>query len=528
MITKRGMALLAIIVGFLPLFYNSCSSTHDSNGDTDLLGKSGCGDMSELFSRTYYPFVRQHCSTCHVPGGLGKGTFADENFTVAWRSFEVTGFSKISEYAVNPSHQSPYTGPDNEPAITELRETWVKGLEESQRVCENADLGEGLEDSGPRVRTKSKGINANFSSGQSVTLSWALDRELIADPEVTLPNLPGAIFQVKVSVQDVLGTKSYLISEPRIRGSTVDVMVKSLRFTVNGKALTGNLTFNAVDEAVRAGENVLLSAGTNVAPVVASYSDVIAVSFGTLAIPNEPIPPPSTGPQVSFTLASSSVLESARSALVNVKLSEAATKYITVTLRVNAQSSAEPLCCIDNFTNEKQEQISINRFNWDYKIRELSVVIAPGETTRNFEIDLADDQRDEGNSETLVLDLDSIGTINATLGSVTRHTLTIVDDDDPYTGAALTMSQLLQPNGILYVNCLGCHNSVDHEGGYDITDWQSLIDNRILIPYDINSKAFVRMNSETPGLPPMPFAGLLETEKRRAVQDWIMTGALNN
>jgi hypothetical protein len=230
----------------------------------------------------------------------------------------------------------------------------------------------------------------------------------------------------------------------------------------------------------------------------------------------------------AFSVAASSVVESAGLATVRVNLSQPSAKYVTVTIRVNGQTTSSALCCIDNFTNEEQENISINRFDWDYKVKTYSVVIPPGETFKNFEIDIANDQRDEGASETLVLDLDSIGTVNAVLGSVTRHTLTLQDDDDPYTGAALTMTQLLRPGGILYVNCLGCHNSVDNEGGYDITDWQSLIDNRILIPYDVNSKAFVRMNSKLAGLPPMPFTGLLETEKRRAVQDWIMAGAQNN
>lgn len=523
----RVLAVIAII-GVLPLFYNNCSPSHDNSEGAGSQSKNGCSDMSELFSRTYHPFVKQHCATCHVPGGLGKGTFADSNLTVAWRSFEVTGFSKVSEYAVNPSHQSPYTGPQHEAEVSQLRETWVKGIEEAERNCKDGVPIDETEDKGPRIRTKSKGINANFATGQAVTLTWGLDRELIADDGITLPTLPGALFEVKVSVQDVLGIKSYLISEPRIRGSSVDIAVKSIRFTVNGKSLSGNLTFNAVNEAIRAGTNVLLSAGTNVAPIKVSYSDVIAVSFGSLEIPSEPIPPPSAGPQVAFSVAASSVVESAGLATVRVNLSQPSAKYVTVTIRVNGQTTSSALCCIDNFTNEEQESISINRFDWDYKVKTYSVVIPPGETFKNFEIDIANDQRDEGASETLVLDLDSIGTVNAVLGSVTRHTLTLQDDDDPYAGAALTMTQLLRPGGILYVNCLGCHNSVDNEGGYDITDWQSLIDNRILIPYDVNSKAFVRMNSKLAGLPPMPFTGLLETEKRRAVQDWIMAGAQNN
>ncbi|MCB0366901.1 MAG: hypothetical protein KDD68_16000, partial [Bdellovibrionales bacterium] len=69
--TKRGMAILVIVLGTLPMFYNSCSSNHDGDGTYSLLGKNGCGDMSELFARTYHPFLKQHCATCHVPGGLG-------------------------------------------------------------------------------------------------------------------------------------------------------------------------------------------------------------------------------------------------------------------------------------------------------------------------------------------------------------------------------------------------------------------------------------------------------------------------
>ncbi|MCB0367571.1 MAG: hypothetical protein KDD68_19375, partial [Bdellovibrionales bacterium] len=463
---------------------------------------------------------------CHVPGGLGKGTFSDSNLTVAWRSFEVTGFSKISEYAVNPSHQTPYTGSHHTDTIDNLREVWVKGLEEAQTICEGGDFVE-IEAEGPRIRTRSQGINANFNSGQAVTLTWNLQNDLIDDPEVNLPNLPGAIFEARVSVMDIEGNKAYVISQPRIRNGSTDIHVKSVRFLMNGQELKGNSTFNLVDVGVRAGVNTLLSSGANVVAATAGYSDVLAVSFLELEQPAEPIPPPATGPTVSFSSISSTTPESG-TANVTVTLSEPSTRYVTVTLRVNQQTTATPVCCIDNFTNEAQTQISINHFDWDYKMGNLSVVFDPGQTSKTFQIQIANDQRDEGNSETLVLDLDAGGTINATIGSQSRHTLVIQDDDDPYLGAALTYTQLMRPQGILYVNCLGCHNSVDNEGGYDITNWQLMIDNNILIPYNINSKAFVRMNSEIPGLPPMPFTGLLETEKRRSVQDWIMTGAQNN
>ncbi|MCB0363029.1 MAG: hypothetical protein KDD35_09910, partial [Bdellovibrionales bacterium] len=261
-----------------------------------------------------------------------------------------------------------------------------------------------------------------------------------------------------------------------------------------------------------------------------SYSDVISVSFGRLEIPSEPLPNPASAPKVSFAVASSSVSESVAGgkAKITIKLDKASVRTVTTEVQVKTSPGAQPRCCID-ITNENQDKVSVNRFDWDYEIKSLSATFLPGETSKDIEIIIATDDRDEGDSEVLNLELSQNGTTVAIIDDQKKsHALTIVDDDEPYTGAALTLTQLLRPGGILYVNCLGCHNSVDNEGGYDITDYHGLIENNVLIPYDVNSKAFARMNSETPGLPPMPFTGLLETAKRRAVQDWIMSGAKNN
>ena len=109
-----------------------------------------------------------------------------------------------------------------------------------------------------------------------------------------------------------------------------------------------------------------------------------------------------------FSSASQSVGENAGSATVTVKLSAKCKNSVTVPISVAS--------------------IGTTASSSDYTFTGTSVIIPPGETTASVNIPLLNDQVYEGN-ETLKL---QIGTpTNATVGSVSTHTLTITEDD-PY------------------------------------------------------------------------------------------------
>jgi hypothetical protein len=176
-----------------------------------------------------------------------------------------------------------------------------------------------------------------------------------------------------------------------------------------------------------------------------------------------------------------------------------------------------------NFNNNP---LVIDRWNWDFSVDTLAVVFAPGETRKSLVFKLSNDQRDEPN-ERIGMNISSV--VNATKsGTAGAATLTIIDDDGPANPEVPTFSSLMQNGGILFQNCLECHNSVDNRGGYNLSDYDLMIENGVLVPYDVNSKMFLRMNAVVPGLRPMPLGGLLREEIRFQVENWILNGAKND
>ncbi|MFN0246470.1 MAG: Calx-beta domain-containing protein [Kofleriaceae bacterium] len=106
-------------------------------------------------------------------------------------------------------------------------------------------------------------------------------------------------------------------------------------------------------------------------------------------------------PMVFFTAASSSVDEAAGAVSIEVALSAAAEVPITVSITRGGSAALADASS------------------------DTTVTFLPGSTSENLEVSILDDQLAEGN-ELLSLDLT---TSSAMLGSVTRHDLTILDDD---------------------------------------------------------------------------------------------------
>jgi hypothetical protein len=173
-----------------------------------------------------------------------------------------------------------------------------------------------------------------------------------------------------------------------------------------------------------------------------------------------------------------------------------------------------------------------NRFDWDYKIiSPMGVTFLPGETTKYIEIVFSDDQRDETN-KTLTLKLaDPFG---AALGTNSTIVISIPDYNPAPSGPAPTFAQLMSPGGILEMNCVRCHNSIEKQGGYDMTDYRMMVTKGVIVPGDLtpnNHKMFRRMNPDAPGagtITPMPLDGFLTQDLTIFVEDWIKAGAKNN
>jgi hypothetical protein len=127
--------LLILLSGAVPVLYNSCSSEHSGNtlGSSSLSKSNGCS-LEAYFERTYHPLLKENCANCHANGGSGSGIFADQNLDLAWESFELSGYSKVSSYAVNPAHNPPYTGDHLTQKVNELLLEW--SIAEQERFAD--------------------------------------------------------------------------------------------------------------------------------------------------------------------------------------------------------------------------------------------------------------------------------------------------------------------------------------------------------------------------------------------------------
>ncbi len=139
---------------------------------------------------------------------------------------------------------------------------------------------------------------------------------------------------------------------------------------------------------------------------------------------------PSSRPEVSFVLASSSATEGSGSVSIELILSGLQVTDVTVDLQVSGTA---------------QDSL-------DYTSIPATIVIPAGAATANLPVTLVDDLTSE-EDETLILTL--VNPVGATLGTPETHTLTIVEDD-PLPAASFTSSALstTESSGTLLVEVM--------------------------------------------------------------------------
>ncbi len=175
-----------------------------------------------------------------------------------------------------------------------------------------------------------------------------------------------------------------------------------------------------------------------------------------------------------------------------------------------------------------------NRFDWDYRFKSSKKqVFTAFESSKLFQIIFSDDLRDDVN-KTLTLKLTNT-TGGLALGSNTQVILTLPDYNEPIPSTEVTFAKLMKNNvGILSVHCQICHNSVDMNALFDITDYREMIEKGIIAPgsSDLSDhKLFLRTNPDSMNssvLRPMPLMGYLEREFLIEIEKWLMAGAKNN
>ncbi len=530
---NRMMWLSGICSFILILLFNNCSSSHSYDPNESLASVSGDCNLSSFFQRSYHPFLQTNCNSCHVQGGVGKGAFADPDLGVAWNAFSLVGFSKVSEYAVNPSHNPPYSGTQHQETIDNLVLSWANAEVENELCRTGAAVDDGRTfNDAEWYQTRSKPIGITSLTGTS-TITFDLAQDLLPGA-MAAPNLTGARFRLRFAVREITGAPYYMVSNPvlDLTNSNTDLDLEGLRVKINGRWIDDQTTFTLLRTQTRRGEgrDVIVSSGVLNALGTLRSSDVVSVAFRRL----DPVtlPPPPAPTPVNFRVENFTPTEEGGLYDVWVDLAQAIPdRPVIIGLEVDSSTTATPIRSGREVVNQDGDTIEIDNFDWNFKTDTLSMTLIPGQTSARVQLRIADNDRYDRvgtQNKRVVLRLGSV--TGAIAGTRNRYTLTIPDDDpapDP-NSLVPTYSQLMGPGGVFATYCIQCHNSVDRAQGYDISNYEEMIQNRVLVPGDISSKMFVRMNSAVPGVATMPLTGLLPVYLRKQVEDWILNGARND
>jgi hypothetical protein len=186
-----------------------------------------------------------------------------------------------------------------------------------------------------------------------------------------------------------------LLAYARSDGAEMAIVVvnNGLADRVAAVAVAGQLANGTVvSDVLNAGAQYTVSNGVLTVPVAGLSGAVLVGPAGGEA------------PTVALTVETLSVAEGAGPAVVAVQVSGTQTRTVTVTVSTIPASAGT-----DDFVAAAGE-----------------LVFAPGQTSRTFEVTLIDDPVEE-NAEAFEVHLSA--PVNATLGSPTVATVTIVDDD---------------------------------------------------------------------------------------------------
>lgn len=267
--------LLGILSMLTMVLYQNCGTDFVPLDDAALasLGKFVCStDSRANFEKTYYPFFRANCASCHA--GSAPVNFALPAVEEAFTEFQKDPVDKIRTYATNPNHGSGAGGPKNASAI--------QTAESNYTSCTGAGSGPG---STTMARTAPIVINP--------TATLAL-RTINLDSQLVLgsANFSTAKFYFQVQSGSVGGVPLYYIVKPSLGTGTAAVAVKNIRILINGNLVSNATTFNGVNKTIPAGTNPLngqtpngnlsLSSAIIDMPAAAPTTDTVQFEFEIL------------------------------------------------------------------------------------------------------------------------------------------------------------------------------------------------------------------------------------------------------
>lgn len=556
-------------------FFNNCKGKSDgalelqSSTSQNLSSGVKTGlceqDLRNLYSRGWHDFLKTNCATCHS-NGPGKGRFANADLNTAYEDFMQIGYTKVSSNAVSPTHNPPYSGVHNTEIVNTLKLEWLTGIKENAQ-CTGDSSALPVETLAEKISLKTTDMNLGLAAdGDKKVLTWTINSDLTRTKgSEASPDIPGGKISITVTrLKNASGATYYDFSLPTLYGASVDTHVQGIFINMNGFLLRYPTTFSYVDKSIRKGSendiNGLLSIGTLVAPKVVLTSDFISLSF--INISSIVLPPPPAPVTVNLINARNVIVPKGADFIdLTIMLSSPAQEPVVVTLAEDTDLCGKAITLI-NANTEFQTVSSTclkdvydticpsgscssaakdfgraksvigatwNRFDWDYKFPVNTVTFNLGESSKSLRVYFSKDIRLEKN-RLLTFDISSVvGAVAIGANKTTNFIINKYNNPIP-NGGILTLTELMNESaGILGQNCAKCHNSAKLAGGYDMTAYDWMIRNRVVIPNDVNSKMYVRMHDTGDSLAkPMPFDGFLPTPMILEVERWLLNGALNN
>ncbi len=547
----------SLIIGALlaTLAFNQCGGggeTSSSGGSkSGGLTKAACaGDLEKVFQGTYYPFLKSNCANCHAEAA-GRA-FANENLTSAFDQFKQIGYLRIGENAVNDNHNPPWTGQKHNAAIDGIQHQWETAITEFTK-CTSQEFESSAVSYAVNYETSEMAIPAGVDINSPKPLMWTLTKANLKGPKVAaLPENFSIKLEAEIGMhKDTVGNRNYFVTGLKMYEASEDTKIWQVGVKHNQVLLNWETTFMFVDAGVYRGQlknNQYVSGGAMILPTTTKTGDKISFTFAELNPGSLPPPPPK--PQLSFKVSDATLVTSPTDGLVTdveveFSLSFGVEGIVSVTLEQEMINETRTLAQINSLMNSfkdsglkpKNARNKVNYANsgylWDFQfIDGKTVSFKSLETTAKLRLRFSGNIRKEATNRILALYLKSPLLADEVKASRKYFVFEKIYNPDPPPPPAevLSYSYLLSSNGVFGQYCVKCHNAVLKNGGYDITDYDVMIQKSVLVPGSLTSKIFRRMNDdpEFRNLQPMPLDGYRPFEERAVVKDWIEYGAFND
>lgn len=241
---QRGFAsrlLIGLSSAVCILLFQNCGTDFVPMSDEDLasLGTFVCSpDMANNFGKTYKPFVRKNCASCHGATQSPKFALADTN--LAYAEFLKTKEDTLLKYGSNPSHGGGAGREEHTGAIVLAQSRFDS--------CKNGGVA-------PTdvVTARTQPLVLGATATIALTSFTTLDSQL----ELGATNLGGAQLHFQVRVDTSQAVPAYVIAKPSLQTGSLSVAVKNITIKINGVKIPSATAFMYVDKVIPPNTNPL-------------------------------------------------------------------------------------------------------------------------------------------------------------------------------------------------------------------------------------------------------------------------------